>query len=112
MELAGRVCDVVTNPANVSDAVRGILPEIAQGLWKNPFRRTNSEGRIPYSELRTPNSVLRTPNSELRIGSRPRVRRFFRIVNPASRRFSPIRSPTLSPARARTCPADHSRKHR
>ena len=30
MELAGRVFDVVTNPANVSDAIRGILPEIAQ----------------------------------------------------------------------------------
>ncbi len=30
MELAGRVFDVVTNPANVSDEVRKILPEVGQ----------------------------------------------------------------------------------
>src|SRR5579875_3323438 len=38
----------------------------SQGLWKNPFRRTESEGRSPNSELRTLYSELRTLYSELR----------------------------------------------
>jgi hypothetical protein len=45
----------------------------SQGLWKNPFRRAESEGRSPKggvrraeSEGRSPKSGVRTPNSELR----------------------------------------------
>ena len=39
MELAGRVFDVVTNPANVSDEVRKLLPEIAQPHTLQYWRR-------------------------------------------------------------------------
>jgi HD superfamily phosphohydrolase len=56
MELAGRVFDVVTNPANVSDEVRRILPEIAQPnalpYWRRVLRMAalcHDMGHLPFS---------------------------------------------------------------
>jgi HD superfamily phosphohydrolase len=56
MELAGRVFDVVTSPANVSDDVRRILPEIAQpnapAYWRRVLRMAalcHDMGHLPFS---------------------------------------------------------------
>jgi HD superfamily phosphohydrolase len=56
MELAGRVFDVVTHPANVTDQVRKILPEIAQqdklGYWRRVLRMAalcHDTGHLPFS---------------------------------------------------------------
>jgi uncharacterized protein len=56
MELAGRVFDVVTNPANVSDTIRGLLPEIAQPTalqyWRRALRMAalcHDTGHLPFS---------------------------------------------------------------
>src|SRR5579875_1840079 len=58
------------------------------------FRRTDSGERIPNSGERIPKNGFRIPengfrrtDSEERMGSRPRVRRIFRIANPGTRRF-------------------------
>jgi uncharacterized protein len=56
MELAGRVFDVVTSPANVSDDVRRIIPEIAQPnalpYWRRVLRMAalcHDMGHLPFS---------------------------------------------------------------
>jgi HD superfamily phosphohydrolase len=56
MELAGRVFDVVTNPVNVSDAIRDLLPEIAQPnalpYWRRVLRMAalcHDMGHLPFS---------------------------------------------------------------
>jgi HD superfamily phosphohydrolase len=56
MELAGRVFDVVTNPANVTDEVRSILPEVAQSYqlayWRRVLRMAalcHDMGHLPFS---------------------------------------------------------------
>jgi HD superfamily phosphohydrolase len=56
MELAGRVFDVVTSPANVSDDVRRIIPEIGQPnalpYWRRVLRMAalcHDMGHLPFS---------------------------------------------------------------
>jgi uncharacterized protein len=56
MELAGRVFDVVTNPAKVTDAIRGILTEVAQQnqlqYWRRVLRMAalcHDMGHLPFS---------------------------------------------------------------
>lgn len=56
MELGGRVFDVVTNPANVPDDVRRIIPEIAQPnalpYWRRVLRMAalcHDMGHLPFS---------------------------------------------------------------
>src|SRR5262249_36091479 len=56
LELAGRVFDVVTNPANVTDDVRNILPEISQPnqlqYWRRVLRMgalCHDMGHLPFS---------------------------------------------------------------
>jgi len=56
LELAGRVFDVVTNPANVTDEIRGILPELAQQnqlqYWRRVLRAAalcHDMGHLPFS---------------------------------------------------------------
>src|SRR5205823_11418954 len=56
MELAGRVFDVVTNPANVTDQVRNTLPEISQPnqlqYWRRVLRMAalcHDMGHLPFS---------------------------------------------------------------
>ncbi len=56
MELTGRVFDVVTNPANVTDKIRGILPELAQAnqlqYWRRVLRVAalcHDMGHLPFS---------------------------------------------------------------
>lgn len=56
MELAGRVFDVVTNPANVTDGIRDLLPDLANpaalGYWKQVLRMAalcHDVGHLPFS---------------------------------------------------------------
>jgi HD superfamily phosphohydrolase len=56
MELAGRVFDVVTNPANITDAIRRELPELLQEDKRNYWRRVlrmaalcHDMGHLPFS---------------------------------------------------------------
>jgi HD superfamily phosphohydrolase len=56
MELAARVFDVVTNPANVTDAIRRTLPEVSQPnqlqYWKRVLRMAalcHDMGHLPFS---------------------------------------------------------------
>lgn len=56
MELAGRVFDVVTNPDNLTDEVRGLVPEIAHRdsltYWKRVLRMAalcHDIGHLPFS---------------------------------------------------------------
>ena len=56
MELAGRVFEVIVNPANVTDEVRRLLPELghADGLayWKHVLRMAalcHDVGHLPFS---------------------------------------------------------------
>lgn len=56
MELAGRVFDVVTNPSNVTDAIRGELPELLQpdklAYWRRVVRMAalcHDMGHLPFS---------------------------------------------------------------
>jgi HD superfamily phosphohydrolase len=56
MELAGRVFDAVTNPANVTDQVRNTLPEISQPnqlqYWRRVLRMAalcHDMGHLPFS---------------------------------------------------------------
>lgn len=56
MELAGRVFDVVTNPANVTDEVRDLLPDLgnkdALSYWKHVLRMAalcHDIGHLPFS---------------------------------------------------------------
>jgi len=56
MELVGRVFDVVTHPANVTDAIRRLLPELAQpdklGYWRRVLRMAalcHDMGHLPFS---------------------------------------------------------------
>jgi uncharacterized protein len=56
MELAGRVFDVVTNPSNVTDAIRNSVPQISQPnqlqYWKRVLRMAalcHDMGHLPFS---------------------------------------------------------------
>jgi len=56
MELAGRVFDIVTNPANVTDQIRSILPEVSElhklEYWRRPLRMAalcHDMGHLPFS---------------------------------------------------------------
>lgn len=56
MELAGRVFDVVTNPANISDSIRKELPELSQSdkltYWRRVLRMAalcHDMGHLPFS---------------------------------------------------------------
>ena len=56
MELAGRVFDVVTNPANVTDEMRDLLTDLANpaalGYWRQVLRMAalcHDIGHLPFS---------------------------------------------------------------
>jgi HD superfamily phosphohydrolase len=56
MELAGRVFDVVTNPANVREEIRRVLPEVVQPNQLHYWRRVlrvaalcHDMGHLPFS---------------------------------------------------------------
>jgi len=56
MELAGRVFDIVTHPANVTDDIRRLLPELAQDdklrYWRRVLRMAalcHDTGHLPFS---------------------------------------------------------------
>lgn len=56
MELAGRVFDIVTNPAHITDAIRRELPELSQpdklGYWRRVLRMAalcHDMGHLPFS---------------------------------------------------------------